>query len=482
MNRGPLYHPRLLERRIAEAMADTPVVVIAGPRQSGKTTLVKRMTGESFAYLSLDDAVTRLAAKEDPVGLLRGKDRAVIDEVQRAPGLLSATKQDVDKERQPGRFLLTGSANLMVLPTITESLAGRAEILHLLPLSQSELRGNSANWIGAVFSRTVPTPAVPAVGDDLVEIVLSGGHPEAVRRFSPRRRTSWLTQYVDALVQRDIRDIADVARLSHTRAFVRALALTSGQLCNYSALGAKVAIDHKSAVRYVGVLENMFLLRRLRPYSSNKLKRMVKTPKLHFLDSGLLCALIGLNADTVKMDRDRFACALASFVYSELHKHATFADDDYKLFFYRDRDKAECDFIIESSRGEIVAVEVKAAATVHEHDLRTLRRICSAAGSAWAGGVILYDGHETYSLGSGIWAAPISRRIRLVPPGAEREPGGLSTRRWIPVSTTNPSTGYSARLLRISLSTLFDLLSSHVIFPRRPQVGSSVPQAAPVHS
>ena len=246
MNSSYLY-PRLIEARIAEAMTDTPVVLVAGPRQAGKTTLVRQMTKQGLRYLTLDDELTLLAAREDPVGMIRSLDRAVIDEIQRAPQLLLAIKKSVDEDRRPGRFLLTGSANLMALPTIADSLAGRMETLTLLPLSQSEMHGNTANWLDAAFAGKLLNVTTPVVGEDLIDAVLRGGYPEAVSRPTARRRLVWARQYVDAIIQRDVRDVASIDKLDQLPRFLRSLAHVSGQMCNYSRLAGQVGLDSKTS-------------------------------------------------------------------------------------------------------------------------------------------------------------------------------------------------------------------------------------------
>src|SRR3990167_9947145 len=221
MNNPVLLYKRLIEARIAEAMADPPVVLVAGPRQAGKTTLVRQMAG--LRYLTLDDELTLLAAREDPVGMIRNLDRAVIDEIQRAPQLLLAIKKTVDEDRRPGRFLLTGSANLMALPTVADSLAGRMETLTLLPLSQSEMHGTTLNWLDSAFAGQLLRVSPHAIGDDLVEAVSRGGYPEAVARATARRRTAWARQYIDAIIRRDVRDVAGVYPLGEISPLFRGL-------------------------------------------------------------------------------------------------------------------------------------------------------------------------------------------------------------------------------------------------------------------
>jgi len=408
MNITQPFYPRFIETRIAEAMADTPVVLVVGPRQAGKTTLVRQMAAQEMRYLTLDDELTLLAAKEDPVGMIRSLDRAVIDEVQRAPQLLLAIKKTVDEDRRPGRFLLTGSANLMALPTVADSLAGRMETLTLLPLSQSEIHGSKANWIDSAFAGHILTVTQPFLGNDLIETVLRGGYPEAVSRSTARRRAEWGRQYINAIIQRDVRDVAEIEKLDHLPRFLRALAQVSGQMCNYSQLGGQVGLDHKTVARYIGVFEQMHLLRRIEVWARNRLIRMVKTPKVQFIDSGLLSTLADVTPTLALKDRSCFGKALESFVYGELRKHMTTAESDCQLFYYRDHDQCEVDFIIENAAGHLVGVEVKAAATVKDRDLRGLKRLASGAGEQFKLGVILYDGSETLPLGDGFWAAPLS--------------------------------------------------------------------------
>lgn len=405
----PTLYERHIQPRLAEAMQDTPVVLLAGPRQAGKTTLVRQIADrQPLRYVTLDDESTLLSAREDPVGMVRTLDRAVIDEVQRAPQLLLAIKKSVDEDRRPGRFLLTGSANLMALPTVADSLAGRMETLTLLPLSQAEIEGSRGNWIDAAFAGRLPQIEHPAVGADLVRRALRGGYPEAVARPTERRRRAWARQYLQAMVQRDVKEVAGIDKLDHLPRFLRALAHTAGQMCNYSQLGAQVGLDGKTAARYLGVFEQMYLLGRQEVWARNRLSRIVKTPKLQFVDSGLLAVLLDMDEAEVSRDRTRFGNLLETFVHGELLKHATTAETNARLLYYRDADRVEVDVVLENSAGQIVAVEVKAAATVNPGDLRGLKKLAHLAGESFRMGVLLYDGEQTLPLGGGLWAAPVS--------------------------------------------------------------------------
>ncbi len=389
-------------------MADTPVVVLGGPRQAGKTTLARQFVGDGRPFITLDDELTLLAARQDPVGLVRGLDGAVIDEVQRAPSLLLAIKRTIDAHRQPGRFLLTGSANLLLLPTVADSLAGRMETLTLLPLAGCELRGATGRWLDEVFAGRIPTAGQAEFGDASLTRVLRGGYPEAVNRDSTRRRAAWMKHYIDALIKRDVRDIASIDKIDQLPRLLKLLAEMAGQLCNYSQLGGQVGLDSKTAQKYLGLFEQMYLLRRVEPWSVNRLNRIVKTPKMQFIDAGLLASLTDMTEAAARQNRPAFGHVLESYVYGELLKLASWAEDDYDIFTYRDKDQNEVDFVIENGAGRIAGVEVKAAATVQASDLRGLRRLALLAGERFTAGIILYDGEQTLPVGQRLWAVPLS--------------------------------------------------------------------------
>lgn len=408
MKKAPFY-PRIIAPRIAEAQQDTPVILLAGPRQAGKTTLVRQVAVEqNMRYLTLDDKLTLLAAREDPVGMIRSLDRVVIDEIQRAPELLLAIKQSVDQDRRPGRFLLTGSANLMAIPTVADSLAGRMETLTLLPLSQTEINYQKTNWIDNVFAGRILDPTDPVIGNDLIDRVLRGGYPEAVARASVKRRATWAQQYIDALIQRDVRDIATIEKFDQLPRFLSALAQTAGQMCNYSQLSGQVGLDGKTASRYINIFEQMYLLKRIDVWARNRLNRLVKTPKLQFVDSGLLSTLLDLNNNEIQKDRTRFGNLLETFVFGELLKHTSTSEANYRLMYYRDTDKFEVDYIIENAVGELIGIEVKATASIKKRDLRGLKKLATLAGGQFKIGILLYDGTDTMPLGDNIWAAPLS--------------------------------------------------------------------------
>ena len=399
---------RFVERRAQEALSDTPVVLIVGPRRAGKTTLVKSMEEAGRTYITLDDQTVLEAARSDPAGFIRGLDRAIIDEIQRAPDLLLAIKKTVDEDYRPGRFLLTGSANVLILPRIADSLAGRMETLQMLPLARAEVEGRTPSFLERLFEGKLQNQRKAVVGDDLVQAVLLGGYPEAIARESERRRQDWARSYLTSILTRDLRDIAEVEKLTELPKFVRLLAEHSGQLVNYSQFGASINVSHKTGQRYVGLLGQVFLIATLQPWFTNALKRIVKTPKLHFLDSGLLASARGLTFDRVKADRGTFGALLESFVFSEVLKLMTATDLRLTPHHFRDRDMREADIVLERDDGMIAGIEVKANATVKSGDFAGLRALAEACGDRFAFGVVLYDNTDVVPFGDRLVAAPLS--------------------------------------------------------------------------
>ena len=401
-------YPRFLEHRVREALADTRVVLIAGPRQSGKTTLAEQFASDGMPYLTLDDQTTLATARQDPVGFIRGLDRAVIDEVQRAPQLLLAIKRAVDTDKRPGRFLLTGSADLMTLPQVADSLAGRIEIADLLPLSRSEIRKKRCDFLERAFQGKPPQIGHVHVGTELTEIVIAGGYPEALQRSSPARRQKWFLDYVRAVIERDAREISKVEYIRQVPRLLRALATCSGQLINYSSIAAPLGINHLTIQKYTDVLSRLFLVRLLQPWYTNELKRLVKTPKLHFLDSGLLAALRNHSPARINADRMPYGSMLETFVLAELLKLASWSGESLQFFHFRDRYDNEVDIVIEDSHGNVVGIEVKAAATVNQSDFSGLRKLLEACGKRFTLGLVLYDHDTLVPFGEKLYAAPIS--------------------------------------------------------------------------
>lgn len=401
-------YKRFAERQIKEALSDTPVVLLVGPRRAGKTTLARKMQEAGRTYLTLDSQTTLDIAQADPVGFIRGLDQATIDEVQRAPELFLAIKKTVDEDYRPGRFLLTGSANVMILPRVADSLAGRIETIRMLPLARSEITGQTPAFLERLFAGNLQGTREETVGDNLVRAVLAGGFPEAIARESERRRQAWARSWLTSVLTRDLRDIAEIQKLSELPKFVRLLAEHSGQLVNYTQLGSSVDVNYKTGQRYVSLLEQVFLIATVQPWYTNVLKRIARTPKLHFLDCGLLAAARGLTFDRVKSDRGKFGALLESFVFSEILKLMTASDLQLTPYHFRDQQMREVDIVLERDDGMIAGVEVKSAASVDSSDFAGLRVLAEACKERFSYGVVLHDSADFVPFGDRLAAVPLS--------------------------------------------------------------------------
>lgn len=405
----PAPVPRHVQRKVETALSDTRVVLIAGPRQAGKTTLARLFTNAARPYITLDDPATLLSAREDPTGFIRGLKGAVIDEVQRAPDLLLALKESVDLDPSPGRFLLTGSTNLMAMPQVADSLAGRLEVISLLPFAQAELAGTPGDLLEKLFNGEGLPPVVNAVtGAALLDRVLKGGYPEALRRTSASRRQAWLEDYVALILDRDVRDIAQIDQLDRLPRLLNVLAAHAGQLVNHSSYGAALGLSVPTAQKYVGILERLFLMRLVPPWSHNAVSRLTKTPKLHFLDTGLLAALNDTTIHQAQTDRTRYGPLLENFVVSEVLKLSSWSDRRLRISHFRTKEQDEVDLVIEDRRGNVIGIEVKASATVRPNDLRGLRQLQAATGDKFVQGLVLHDHDRITPFGERLHAAPVS--------------------------------------------------------------------------
>jgi hypothetical protein len=404
-----LYYPRFIERSLAEALSDTPVVLIHGPRQCGKTTLAKTFgKTRGYAYFSFDDDVAAAAARADPAGFIGDLPaRAILDEVQRVPEVFTALKLAVDRDRTPGRFILTGSANLLFVPKLADSLAGRMEILRLHPLAQCELAGKAPSFLDRLFDGSFPTRTYKRLGEDLAERIVSGGYPAAVARATHRRRSAWYRDYVETLIQRDVRDLARIRALDALPHLLGLAAGQTAQLLNVSDLASPFQLSRPTIREYVTLLERIFLLDVLPPWHSNRISRLIKTPKVHVGDTGVACSLLGLDARNLSRDRETLGHLVETFVFQELCRQASWHEAEIRFYHFRNKDKVEVDIVLERAAREVAGIEVKASATVASRDFRGLRKLKQVSEDRFTKGVILYDGEMSVSFGNGLYALPI---------------------------------------------------------------------------
>lgn len=407
-------HPRHIAPLLVEALTDTPVVVLNGARQSGKSTLVQSLAASLLPprqYLTLDDAVVLNAAKSDPAGFINGLAGPVtLDEVQRAPELFLAIKAAVDRSRQAGRFLLTGSADVLLLPGIADSLAGRVEILPLWPLSCAEQADsaafNRADWLfqGDLTALTL----MPCERHDLIARLLAGGFPDAVTRSNPSRRAAWFDSYIQTILQRDVRDLANIEQLTEIPNLLQLLAARSATLLNFAELSRSCALPQSTLKRYFALLEMLFLVVRLPSWERNASKRVVKAPKVFLPDSGLLCHFMGETPDSLAAKAGLPGRVVETFVLAELLKHVAFSAQRLSLWHYRTQTNIEVDFVLENRMGQLTGIEVKASATVDGKDFKGLRHLQETEPESFMRGFVLYAGREMVPFGEKLWAVPLS--------------------------------------------------------------------------
>lgn len=409
-------HQRNITQHVRTALSDTPVILLNGARQTGKSTLAKGIAGKLGGdYVTLDDATVLSAATADPTGFLRGLgDMTVIDEVQKAPGLFPAIKQQVDTDRRPGRYLLTGSANVLLLPKISESLAGRMEIITLWPLSQGELRERTERFIDHLFAPELPRMMRATPQDhDVISLVAAGGYPEAVARTDEARRHDWFTSYLSAILHRDVRDLANIEGLTDMPRLLALLAARSSGLLNTSELSRSSTIAQTTLKRYLTLLQMTFLMEPLLAWSSNLGKRLIKAPKVHLIDTGLATHLTGHSPQRLTHDTTLLGNLLETFVVMELRKQLTWSTVRAKIFHFRTLAGKEVDVVLEDARGRLVGIEVKSAASVTKKDFSGLEILAEETGKKFVRGVVLYTGETAVAFGDKLSALPISALWRM---------------------------------------------------------------------
>ncbi len=401
---------RHARRLVMEALGYSRVVLVLGARQVGKSTLAKQVvTGEHPAnVVTLDDRVTREAALRDPHGFIGGlRGPVLIDEVQLAPDLIYAIKQTVDEDPTPGRFLLTGSANVLTAPRISESLAGRVRMIELWPLSQAEVHASPENFVDRVLAGEPPQVSGAPIGRDaFAEIVARGGYP-AVRNLKERQRGNWYRDYVQGIVQRDLRDLASVQKLVEMPILLRLLATNSAKILDYRKLARDLRISDKTVRAYVELLRTVFLVHVLPAWRPGLRSRELHAPKLYLTDTGLLAQQLGAGEQRIAEDDRITGHALETFCGMEILKHQGWASQHSTMRHYRVQDE-EIGIVIEAQSGDLAAVEVKASASITERDWRVMRKLRDSQPRMFKAGVVLYTGRQTTPLSDRIWAVPIS--------------------------------------------------------------------------
>lgn len=406
-----MYFKRHITSKLEKAILRSPVILLTGARQTGKTTLIKHIgKNQKYSYVTFDDIRFLSSAKNDPVGFIQNLEKPVIlDEVQRIPEIFLSIKHDVDENRTPGRFILTGSANPLLIPRLGDSLAGRMEILTLLPLSQGELLGIQENFIDRAFDKNYVYPiaknALPK--PDLYHKIIKGGYP-LVQNSNDEERESWFNSYITTLLQRDVQDLANISGLSEMPHLLKLLATRVGNLINIAELSRSIGMASSTLHRYITLLETIFLIVFQPPWFSNMGKRLTKSPKTYLIDTGLLSFLLDLRIDKDLREYHFIGSILENFVFNEIQKQLTWNSMRIKPFHFRTVTGIEVDIILENQAGSLVGIEIKNSETVTPHDFKGLRYLQEEVGKLFIKGIVIYNGSQVVPFGKDLYALPIS--------------------------------------------------------------------------
>ena len=411
MQENPAAHSEFISRWqtsiITQLTSQRRVLLLAGSRQSGKTTLAKQLTSGTIEYRNLEDAPTKLLAETDMQQFVNhDKDMLIIDEVQELPALLKAIKLEVDEDRRPGRFLLTGSAEVARLPQTTESLAGRVALIRLRGLSQGEIMGTEPTFIGRCFNHELTAPAASFSRDEIINLALRGGFPEVLYKNNPDRR-KWHQDYLRVILDHDLQHYTNIRRRETMQDLVAITAAWSAKYMNLAGIGNDLAIARNTLEEYLNVLETLFVIDRIPSWGKTDYRKAGKRKKLFMTDSGLMASLLNLRAEQVRLDADHVGKLLETFVYNELATQLDVWQDDYALYHYRDNENREIDLLIERYDGALLGIEVKAGSNISNQDFKHMRWFKeNLAQDRPFTGVLLHTGAAAGSMGDGMWATP----------------------------------------------------------------------------
>jgi uncharacterized protein len=408
------FIPRALGRVVEEALRQFPVVIVTGARQTGKSTLVQHLPSSApRSYLTLDDIDVLARAERSPEALLQQSDRLTLDEVQRAPNIMVAIKRAVDRDRRKGRFLLTGSANLLLMRRVSESLAGRAIYLTLLPMSAREARGvpGSGPWPMFMSAKsinelaanlTVKTPIKQGWSD----LAITGGYPPVVLADSQIERTRWFEGYVKTYLERDLQDVASISALVDFRRVMGLSALRLGQIINQSELARDAALSQATVHRYLNLLETSYQIMRVPAFTRSRSKRLIKAPKLYWIDTGLAAFLLGIANPGELRSHNLAGALLENWVYAQLLAWRETETPRPEIFYWRTASGVEVDFVIQS-RQRLLPMEIKMTSRARVEDIRSLESFLDEYPKQAPIGLLFYGGEETISLTPRILAIPV---------------------------------------------------------------------------
>lgn len=399
---------RNISNKLEKALKRSPAVLLTGARQTGKTTLVKQIAKDkNYNYITFDDLRFLSAAKNDPIGFISNLSKPVIlDEVQRVPEIFLPIKQDIDENRNFGRYILTGSANPLLIPKIAESLAGRIEILELFPLSQGEIIGIKDNFIDTIFSnQNLNTDNLSKT--DLYNKILIGGYP-TIQNIDEEDRHAWFNSYLTTILQKDVQELSKISAINEFPRLLNLLAIRAGNIINVAEVSRASGLSVTSLHRYITLLETLFLIYFQKPWSSNLSKRLVKSPKLDLIDTGLLSYLVNLNTKNVLENLNLMGNVLENFVLMELYKQATWNQTKVNIYYFRTNTGIEVDILLQDQSNNIIGIEVKSSETITSADFKGLSYLEETIGKKLLKGIVLYPGSQTIPFGKKFYALPIS--------------------------------------------------------------------------
>jgi len=402
---------RWQEQNLRDILKKRRVVVLTGPRQCGKTTLSKKLVTSDVTYRTLDDLTFFASAQNDPKSFVKHEGRLMIlDEVQRVPSLLPAIKQIVDEDPSPGQYLLTGSANIQSLPGVTESLAGRKGKVRLRVFTEGEVLGTQPNFLEEAFAQKFRSNYPSLDKTTVIDLGLRGGFPE-VLNFPMPDITSWHNDYIEALLERDLKDIINIRRKNSMRALLEVLASWSGKFMDISAVTAGLSIQRPTVESYINALEALYLVEKVPPWIKTDYERVGRKYKLFMSDSGLMASLLNWNKEKVEFDCDKIGKLTETFIFNELSTQIESSSNKYKIYHYRDREQHEVDFIVERDDGVILGIEIKAGATISKGDFKHLKWFeehLHRQNNTPFIGVVLSSSSCVSSFGDNFWCVPMS--------------------------------------------------------------------------
>jgi len=394
---------------LRDAAEDTPVLLVNGPRQSGKSTLVKTLFKETHRYFTLDDPVIFSAIKNDPLSFLNQLDQpAILDEIQRVPELFVPLKKVVDENRRAGFFILTGSANVLTLPKLSESLAGRMQIDTLWSFSQGEILGIKETFIDRIFKEEFNAFQKGIELEELAEVIVKGGYPEAIIRKNQERRDAWFNSYLLTLLERDIKDLSNIEGLTQIPNLLNVLASRTGSLLNVTEISRSLNIPATTLKRYLILLQMIFILTPIPAWSKNASTRFIKSPKIYLSDTGLLLNMLFCDKERLLSQRTLFGHVLENFVIMEILKQKTWCKTPFRPYHYRTVTGQEVDIVLEASNSKVVGIEVKLSQNITEHDFKGINFLEESARENFHRGFVMYLGARTTPFGQNKYAIPIS--------------------------------------------------------------------------